>query len=117
MNLLLEHHVRVKDDVNLTVVQRDRLPLWQGSLSTVFVGATPIPHPNKGDGAQILAHKCVTFLDALCDEERHRRVAHEGSPSFSRAKGCTSSAMRLPLGVSDFTGLPFLIRGSSGRNW
>jgi hypothetical protein len=51
VDLALGHHVGVEGEVDLSTVERNRLPVGKRRFATEAVGAPPVPHPEEGNAA------------------------------------------------------------------
>src|SRR5215213_3990892 len=71
VHLRLEHHIGVKDNVDLPVVQGYVVPLGESGQSTVIVASAPGPDPEQRNGAPVAAHEGIALLDALRNKEGH----------------------------------------------
>src|SRR5260221_295539 len=70
VNARLRHHIVVEGQVDLTVVERDRLPIGERDSSPVLICAAPIPDAEQGNGAEALRNSGVGLPSPLSNEER-----------------------------------------------
>src|SRR5215470_11084547 len=75
MNRALFHDVRVEHDIDLAIVEGDRLPVRERHCSSVLITAAPVPDSKQGDATEILRYGGVGLPGALSDEERPLGVA------------------------------------------
>src|SRR3712207_3523822 len=71
VHLGFEHHIGVKDNVDLPAIQGYVVPLGESGQSTVPVASAPTPDPEQRNGAQAAAHNGITLLYALGNKEGH----------------------------------------------
>ena len=94
-HLRLGHHVRVKDEIDDAIIERDVVPVGEKDGAAGIVAPLEIPDAEQGDGAEPLAGERVRLLLALGHPERLA-----GSASWARQTGGQSSRIRSPCGSS-----------------
>src|SRR3989442_5319316 len=75
MDAFLLHDVRIEDDVDLPVPQRDMFPVSKGYRSAVVVPPAEAPHSQQRETAQTCGGPRIPFADAFADKERSGWIA------------------------------------------